>query len=244
MQREDRQRSRWSWARQLRWVGLAGFLSMGLVGVALVDLEAMAVALGFGVSLFLLRRGRGRAGAVGLALVSAVTLFFLLPAALTNLTSAAGLVAVAVPALLSTVALVTLGSALAWRTGRASEGSAGTRVLLVVAAALGAGLVGASVLAGGELPEAAPADIRLVSENVAFSESELTAPAGTVTVELSNKDLFWHTFTIDELGVDLLVPVQGRRSASFAAAPGTYRFVCRVPGHVGAGMEGTLTVEG
>ena len=44
--------------------------------------------------------------------------------------------------------------------------------------------------------------------------------------------------------MDLLVRVQGRLSASFAAAPGTYQFVCRIPGHVGAGMEGTLTVEG
>lgn len=217
---------------------------MGLVGVALGDLEAMAVALGFGVSLFLLRRGRGRVGAVGLAAVSAVTFFFMLPAALTNLNSGARLVAVAVPALLSAVALVTLGSALAWLTGRASEGRVGTRVLPGLAAALGAGLVGASALAGGDLHEATPEDIRLVSENLAFSESELTAPAGTLTVELSNKDLFWHTFTIDELGVDLLVPVQGRRSASFAATPGTYQFVCRIPGHVGAGMEGTLTVEG
>lgn len=118
------------------------------------------------------------------------------------------------------------------------------RVLLGVAAALGAGLVGASVVAGGDLPEAGPEDIRLVSENVAFSQSELTAPAGRVTVELSNRDLFWHTFTIDELGVDLLVPVHGQRSESFAAPPGTYRFVCRIPGHVAAGMEGTLTVEG
>lgn len=217
---------------------------MGLVGVALGDLEAMAVALGFGVSLFLLRRGRGRVGAVGLAAVSAVTFFFMLPAASTNLTSGARLVAVAVPALLSAVALVTLGSALAWLTGRAIEGRVGTRILLGLAAALGAGLVGASALAVGDLPEAALEDVRLVSENLAFSESELTAPAGTLTVELSNKDLFWHTFTIDELGVDLLVPVQGRRSVSFAAAPGTYQFVCRIPGHVGAGMEGTLTVEG
>lgn len=228
----------------LRWTGLAGFLTMGLVGVVLGDLEAIAVALGFGVASFLLRRGRGRAGALGLAVVSAVTLLFMLPASLTNLTSGARLVAVAVPAVLSSVALAALGSALWWLTGRANERSAGPRVLLALAAALGVGLVGATLLAGGDLPEAGQGDLRLDSEMLAFSETELTAPAGKVTVELTNQDLFWHTFTIDELGVDLLVPVLGRRSTSFTASPGVYRFVCRIPGHVGAGMEGTLTVEG
>jgi hypothetical protein len=31
-------------------------------------------------------------------------------------------------------------------------------------------------------------------------------PRGRVTVVLTNHDLFWHTFTIDELDVDLEAP--------------------------------------
>ena len=62
-----------------------------------------------------------------------------------------------------------------------------------------------------------------------------------MTVAVRNRDLFWHTFTIDTLGVDITAPV-GVRSASFEAEPGTYEFYCRIPGHATLGMRGTLTV--
>jgi hypothetical protein len=76
-----------------------------------------------------------------------------------------------------------------------------------------------------------------VAENVAFSDSDLSIAAGVVTVSLSNKDLFWHTFTIESLGVHLAVPVGATRSATFAVEPGTYHFECRIPGHVDAGND-------
>ena len=64
-----------------------------------------------------------------------------------------------------------------------------------------------------------------------------------MTVSLANHDLFWHTFTIERLGVNLDVPVGGSRSVTFTAALGTYTFICRIPGHAAAGMRGTLTVR-
>jgi plastocyanin len=63
-----------------------------------------------------------------------------------------------------------------------------------------------------------------------------------VTVAVRNRDLFWHTFTIDRLGVDVRAPVGSLRTASFEAEPGTYSYYCRIPGHAALGMRGTLTV--
>jgi plastocyanin len=64
-----------------------------------------------------------------------------------------------------------------------------------------------------------------------------------VVVQLENHDLFWHTFTIPELDVDMKVPVQATQQVTFQAPAGTYRFLCTIPGHEMLGMEGTLTVQ-
>ena len=85
--------------------------------------------------------------------------------------------------------------------------------------------------------------VAIESRNAAYSTTSLAAPAGQVTVVLTNHDLFWHTFTIDELDVDLEAPLGGTREQSFTAPAGSYRFYCRVPAHAAAGMRGTLTIR-
>jgi len=62
-------------------------------------------------------------------------------------------------------------------------------------------------------------------------------------VNVDNRDVWWHTFTIDALHVDVQVPSSGKRNVTFNAAPGTYTFYCAVPGHAALGMKGTLTVK-
>lgn len=135
---------------------------------------------------------------------------------------------------------------LSWRDLLAVAATADMVVTLVVAAVLSdleAAAVGVGVAAViTPTAEAAAADARVVSEGVAFDTSALQVEAGEVTVELTNRDLFWHTFTIDELGVDLAVPVNGDRQVTFDAPPGTYRFYCRIPGHE-TRMAGALTVR-
>jgi plastocyanin len=79
--------------------------------------------------------------------------------------------------------------------------------------------------------------------NVAFVPDTLQASGGQVTVAVRNRDLFWHTFTIDALGVDVRAPVGRLRSAAFEARPGAYSYYCRIPGHATLGMRGTLTVR-
>jgi uncharacterized cupredoxin-like copper-binding protein len=62
-------------------------------------------------------------------------------------------------------------------------------------------------------------------------------------LDLDNHDLFWHTFTSDELGVDLKVPMSASQQIQFTAGPGVYHFHCTIPGHDLLGMTGTLTVQ-
>lgn len=233
-----------SWERLLSFSGLAALAALTVVAVAIGDLEAGAVAVGFGLSLGLLRFRGGLLGKLGIGLLSAITLFFMLTAAVTNVRSGSPVGAVLLSGGLAAIVLTGLVSAtvaLANRKG-ATEAArfpwylAGTSLLLFI------GLWGWSVASNG--PTGPAADAVLVAENVAYSDSDLSIAAGVVTVSLSNKDLFWHTFTIESLGVDLPVPVGATRSVTFAVEPGTYQFECRIPGHPEAGMIGTLTVSG
>jgi uncharacterized cupredoxin-like copper-binding protein len=82
----------------------------------------------------------------------------------------------------------------------------------------------------------------VATENMLFATPALTAHGEQVTVVVDNHDLWWHTFTIDELGVNLQVPSSGRREVTFTAQAGTYAFYCAIPGHKALGMVGTLVV--
>ncbi len=70
----------------------------------------------------------------------------------------------------------------------------------------------------------------------------VTATSHHVTLYVTNDDLFWHTVTIDQLGVEVALPVGSHRRITFTAPSGTYTFYCRIPGHRQAGMQGTITV--
>jgi plastocyanin len=79
--------------------------------------------------------------------------------------------------------------------------------------------------------------------NARFSATTLTADHGTVTIDFTNNDLFWHTFTVPALGIDIRTPVKGHGQVSVNAQPGSYEFFCAIPGHKSIGMRGTLTVN-
>lgn len=84
----------------------------------------------------------------------------------------------------------------------------------------------------------------LGTDSLAFEPSELSAPAGEITVELASEEGINHTFVIEELGDREVVAADAGETASGTVElePGTYTFYCSVPGHRAAGMEGTLTV--
>jgi plastocyanin len=216
------------------------------LGAIYSDLDAVFVAISFAVALGLLRIGHGTLGLVALVLACLNVAFWTLSATVVNLRGAAGFVAVAVPgtmAVLAVTGLLAATAAFAARNRPASPSAAGPR-WLVAGGALVLGLVlvlGLALDRDDDQPE--PGDLVVITDRSAFQDGELEADAGAVSVFMDNRDYFWHTFTIRALGVDLAVPVEATGRASFDAPPGTYRFVCAVPGHETAGMVGTLTVR-
>jgi plastocyanin len=81
---------------------------------------------------------------------------------------------------------------------------------------------------------------------LAFDTTELTAKPGEVTIDFDNPSPIPHNVVIEEDGKELagFEPIaEGKESVSADLKAGTYTFLCTVPGHAEAGMEGTLTVE-
>jgi plastocyanin len=81
---------------------------------------------------------------------------------------------------------------------------------------------------------------------LAYDTKQLSAKAGTVTIEMANMSPIEHDVAVSE-GSKILgqTPVfsGGSKSVTLKLKPGTYTFFCTVPGHRQAGMEGTLTVS-
>lgn len=233
---------------RLNWqslVALSGVIAAAATGAAaiyLTDIEGGIVASVFAISTWLFWSGRRRFGVVGLMFISAVTLYFMGTAAATNIGGWAGAEGTLISFGLSAASTLVVVACVGWMLRKGATASVGPWLAVgVVATGLAVPLV-AGVL--DNQPDRDPAGIHLVAENVAFDQAELSASAGSITVSLENRDLFWHTFTIEELGVDLRVPVSAEMTVTFDAAPGEYTFICAIPGHPEAGMEGTLLVEG
>jgi plastocyanin len=128
----------------------------------------------------------------------------------------------------------------------------------VVARVLAATLASA---AGGSVPEAAaivpaptatPAPsirpaaaatlpVLLVADDLYWEQDELTIPAEQdVTLLLENAGSAPHNFSIDELGISVDLAPGSRQEIVINIPAGDYEFYCNVPGHLEAGMVGTL----
>lgn len=94
-----------------------------------------------------------------------------------------------------------------------------------------------------------------------YTPTQFTVPAGQeIAVDAANTGAVIHNFIIMKLGTTvgteytseddvnaywkLEIPAGGSTTASFTAPaePGEYEVVCSTPGHLQAGMVGTLTV--
>ena len=203
-----------------------------------------------------------------LGLVFVDTALWLVPAAVDNIAHHDRFTAVALPVVLSSVALVGLAADVERllerrrparpRAGRRPVGAVAGGVALtigtfLVALALGVGHTSTLPIGGISLSARhtafSPSTVHVAtvpetpSGTLPLADGSARAFDGKVTVALTNHDLFWHTFTIDRLHVSIEVPVAGRRQVTFSAPPGTYVFYCAIPGHRAAGMEGTLVVD-
>ena len=78
-----------------------------------------------------------------------------------------------------------------------------------------------------------------------FDKKTLEAPAGTITIHLTNDASIPHDIAVEGNGVDEVsdTVTDGETSLTVDLEPGTYTFYCSVPGHRAGGMEGTLTVS-
>ena len=170
--------------------------------------------------------------------------FWMLPAAYSNAVNHGSLGSILLPGALGTVATVGLVGAAGFFVSRGDRAAGSGLGRIVAAAGLAAIVVIAAVAATTASSTALSGNAIVISAtNARFSTTTLTADQGTVTVDFTNNDLFWHTFTIDSLGVDVRAPVKGHRQVTFHATPGSYEFYCAIPGHKSIGMHGTLVIR-
>lgn len=81
---------------------------------------------------------------------------------------------------------------------------------------------------------------------IAFDTTTLTSKPGKVTIDFDNPSALEHDVAIEQDGKQIAVSetiAKGKTSVTADLEPGTYTFLCTIPGHAEAGMEGTLTVR-
>jgi plastocyanin len=80
---------------------------------------------------------------------------------------------------------------------------------------------------------------------LSYNTKQVSAKAGSVTINFTNTSPLEHNVTIAE-GSKVLGATPtftgGSRTLTLTLKPGTYTFYCTVPGHRQSGMEGTLSV--
>jgi plastocyanin len=240
----ERRSSGWFWLVQVAATVEAALLLVA--GAYLRDAEALTLAFVVLATLgwILLRPGRVIPVLVR-ALVFADVAVWMVPAAVSNALNQGSLGSIALPATLGTTSVVGLLAAAGFLLTRGSP-TAGRRISRVVAAAavlVILAVTGFAAATGSVRSTTAAGDLVISATNARYSATTLTAEHGTLAVDFTNNDLFWHTFTVTALGVDIRLPVKGRQRVSFNAASGTYEFFCAIPGHRGIGMHGTLTIN-
>ena len=200
------------WRRLAVVAALADAVILFGYGLARGDREALVLAVVMVIGLGLVRFGTGLLGLLVMAALFVNIELWMFPAANGNATYRAGLFDLLVPALLVAFSLAgfigAVGAMVHLRDPSAGRGAAGpTGVIAVVFIFTSLGLVWAMTDAEPQaVPEGA---IEVQTSNVAFVPDTLRAGGGKVTVAVRNRDLFWHTFTVDTLGVDITAPVGG-----------------------------------
>lgn len=83
---------------------------------------------------------------------------------------------------------------------------------------------------------------------LAFAAKKATASGGSLDLLSLNKASIKHNIALEDskgklLGEGAKVSGGGTSKVTTSVKPGTYEFLCTVPGHAEAGMKGTLTVK-
>ena len=81
---------------------------------------------------------------------------------------------------------------------------------------------------------------------IAYDKKSLSSKPGEVTIDFDNPAPIEHDVTIEQAGDEIAASetiTEGKTSVTAELSPGSYVFLCTVPGYAEASMEGTLTVK-
>jgi uncharacterized cupredoxin-like copper-binding protein len=238
--------SAFTWRTLLYSAAICEIAVLVVMGILQRDRLPLGLAVVAALGLALLNYRSGLWGALVLGLLFADIAFWTLGATVANVVYGEEFVRLLFPAALAGISAAGLVAAVVvavWRKNPAAGGEAAW-IAGLIAGGLFLLAIGVGFVTAGNQPAVAPANvIRISTENMAFSTAELVTDNGEMSVIVNNPDLWWHTFTIDALGVDLRLPSGGRRQVTFSAEPGVYEFYCAIPGHDVLGMRGTLVVR-
>lgn len=97
-------------------------------------------------------------------------------------------------------------------------------------------------------PEGGGGTLQLAADPsaIAYDTTSLSSAAGKVTIDFSNPSAIEHDVAIEKDGEEIAASelvTEADTSVSAELEPGTYTFLCTVPGHAAAGMEGELVVK-
>jgi plastocyanin len=232
-----------NWGTILVWAAALDASLFGAIGIRHFDREALAYAVLLLVGLAMSRvRRLGTVGVVVLGLLALDAEFWMATATVSNLQNQEPLLSILQPLILAIVSAVAIIAAIGSLIQRTRPSGVGPRAVAAVSIVVFLVAVATDAALAGSAQAQRSADLTLTIQNTAYSSTALTARSGQISVYVTNQDLFWHTFTIDKLGVNLQLAVGSHRRISFSAPAGSYTFYCQIPGHRQAGMQGTITV--
>jgi plastocyanin len=117
----------------------------------------------------------------------------------------------------------------------------GRRPLLISAGTLAVAAAAVSLIAAAGVDSDArqPEDLALEVADWIFPD--ITVPASTPALWVDNQDPFHHTFVVEDTGIHQALPASTAVRIPLDLAPGTYTYLCDVPGH--EEMRGELVVR-
>ncbi|MGH2735331.1 MAG: cupredoxin domain-containing protein [Actinomycetota bacterium] len=233
-------RGDWRWLSRWTAVVLAAVLVTGMffLGELIPPLMLFGVLLITGAALV---RRRDRAGGVLLAVLFVLVVALNAPFIVPSLSVPASTVDFLLAAISTPLAVVGAIAAVATARRRPVTTDLPRKVALGASTVIALAVVVAAVASFTYSDAVArPGDIRVTTEDFAFSKTALTTDGGKVAVFVDNKDGALHTFTVEELGVDLQVPAGKSARVVFDAGSGSYAFICK-PHEMD--MKGTLEVD-
>jgi nitrite reductase (NO-forming) len=102
-----------------------------------------------------------------------------------------------------------------------------------------------SALLAGCVQEPQVREITLIAEDIHWSQTVIEAKVGeTLEITIRNDGALDHDFVVEELDIHILLsPGQQTTVTIEATEPGIIDFICNIPGHLDAGMEGQIVIS-